>query len=68
MMSHYFHEEITRHRYAEMLRNARQAELAALVRAEHEHTSLFARGHALVSRFPGLTRARRRSDVRAAHA
>ena len=57
MMSHYFHEEITRHRYAEMLRNARQAELAALLRAEHEHTLLFARGRRLIARVP-LRRAR----------
>ena len=65
-MSHVFHEDLVRGRYAEMLRNARQAELAALIRAEQEHTSLRARGYALLSRLPHRTRAARTYDIRRA--
>ena len=66
MMTQAFHEDLVRQRYAEMLRNARHAEMAVLLRAEHEHTSLFERGHALFSRLPRLTRTRHTHDVRRA--
>jgi hypothetical protein len=65
-MSQAFHEDLVRQRYAEMLRNARHAELAALLRAEQEHTSLWARGYALISRLPHRTRTGRTVDVRRA--
>ncbi|MCI4355136.1 MAG: hypothetical protein L3K06_07210 [Thermoplasmata archaeon] len=67
-MSHFYYEEIAGQRYADFLRNERQAELAALVKAEQDHTSLSARAHALVGRLPRLTRARRTHDVRGAYA
>jgi hypothetical protein len=66
MMSQAFHEDLVRQRYADMLRSARHADMAALLRAEEERTSPWARAFALIGRLPHRTRTGPTYDLRRA--